>query len=246
MKELPKIPPVEITAPVVDVVVETPTTRTLVFDTEGHDLRFYPGQYVMLEVPHPETGEKLKRAYSIASPPTRRDRLELTVKRMEGGRASVYLTTRVRVGDTFTIRGPYGRFYWTEEISREMVLMGAGSGIVPLMSMLRYIRDRKLEDVSALLLGSFTSYEEIIYRKELEELSRWGNISIAITLTRSAPPDWKGYRGRINEELLRREISDFGRYHYYLCGPPAFVESMRKILKGAGVEKKRIRTEKYL
>jgi len=245
VKELPKIRPTELILPVREILWETPTTKTLVFDLRGHEFSFYPGQYVILDVPDPRTGEKLRRAYSIASSPLQRDRIELTVKRIEGGRASVYLTTRVRRGDLLKMRGPYGRFYWTEEISTRVVLLGAGSGVVPLMSILRYIRDKDLGGIHALFIGSFVSYEEIIYRSELEELNRRKGIRTVLTLTRRIPSGWKGYTGRINRELLSRELSTLDGYTCYICGPPAFVEDMREILRELGAESSQIRTEKY-
>lgn len=245
MKKLPEIAPLEMELPLIEIVEETPTTKTLIFDLEGRSFSFYPGQYVILEVPHPETGEKLRRAYSLASAPTLRDRIELTVKRVERGRASVYLTARARIGERFRMKGPYGRFYWTEEIHHRIALVGAGSGVVPLMSILRYIRDRNLERVDALFLGSFTSYEEIIYREELLELGKMGNIRVAITLTREFPDSWQGYRGRINREILTREIPDPEERLYYLCGPPGFVEDLRKMLLDLGADRRNIKTERY-
>ncbi len=245
MIELEKKPLIEFTAPVVEVREETPTTKTLVFDISGIDFDFYPGQYVMLQVPYPPTGEELRRAYSIASSPLQKDRLELTVKRKEGGKASVILTTQVREGDRFFIKGPYGKFFWTEGMSDRLVLIGAGSGVVPLMSILRYIRDKGLEKVKATLLVSYKSHEEIIYRKELEELSRLPNIKVRITLTREQPPEWKGLRGRIDREKILREVEDLNSSLYYLCGPPKFVDDMKGILLNLGVDRNQIKTERY-
>lgn len=245
MIELEKKPLVEFTAPVVEVREETPTTKTLVFDISGIDFDFYPGQYVMLKVPYPPTGEELRRAYSIASSPLQKDRLELTVKRKEGGKASVILTTQVRGGERFFIKGPYGKFFWTEGMSDSIVLIGAGSGVVPLMSILRYIRDKGLSEVKATLLVSYRSYEEIIYRKELEELSRLPNIKVRITLTREAPPEWNGLRGRIDREKILGEVEGLSANLYYLCGPPRFVDDMKSTLLDLGIDRERIKTERY-
>ncbi|RLJ70905.1 ferredoxin-NADP reductase [Hydrogenivirga caldilitoris] len=245
MTELERKPLVEFVAPVVEVIEETPTTKTLVFDLRGQEFDFYPGQYVMLKVPYPPTGEELKRAYSIASSPLKKDRLELTVKRKEGGKASVFLTTEVKEGDRFYIKGPYGRFYWTEELSTRIVLIGAGSGIVPLMSILRYIRDKELKNVRATLLVSYTSYEEIIYRKELQDLSRHSNIKVRVTLTRSAPDHWDGLKGRIDANKITNEVEDIPANLYYICGPPLFVDDMKALLLELGVDRKQIKTERY-
>jgi len=243
--EIQKLPILGFEAPVVEIKTETPTTKTLVFDTAGLDFNFYPGQYVMLEVPYPPTGEVLKRAYSIASPPTKKNTLELTIKRVPNGRASAFLTQEVKVGDRFKIKGPYGKFIWLPEMSKNIVLIGAGSGIVPLMCMLRYIRDAGLYDVFATLLYSNTHYDEIIYREELEDLDKHHNIKVVHTLTREVPESWKGYTGRINEDMIKREVEDLSENLYYLCGPPAFVDDMSAILESLGVDKDRIKKEKY-
>jgi NAD(P)H-flavin reductase len=243
--ELEKKKIVEFTAPIVQIREETPSTKTLVFDISGIDFDFYPGQYIMLKVPYPPTGEELKRAYSIASSPLQKEKLEITVKRKEGGKASVLLTTKVKEGDTFFIKGPYGKFYWTEGMSSSIVLIGAGSGVVPLMSILRYIRDKRLHSVKATLLVSYTSYEEIIYREELENLSTHANIKTIITLTRRAPEGWKGYTGRINRDMVVSEVEDIPANLYYLCGPPKFVDDMKDMLLSLGVDGKQIKREKY-
>ncbi len=241
--ELEKKPIKEFTAEVIRVIPETPSTKTLVFDISHVDFDFYPGQYVMLNVPY--EGQVLKRAYSIASPPTQKDTLELTIKKVPEGKASAYLTERVKEGDNFLIKGPYGKFVWLPQMGTSLVLIGAGSGIVPLMCILRYIASAKLEHVRATLLYSNTHYEEIIYRQELESLSKHSNIKVVHTLTRSYPPDWKGYTGRINPDMLLREVEDIPANLYYLCGPPAFVEDIAKMLQELGVDKEQIKKEKY-
>lgn len=241
--ELEKKPIREFAGKVTKVVQETPTTKTLVFDLSGQDFDFYPGQYVMLNVPF--NGETLKRAYSIASPPTQRDTLELTIKRTPNGRASVFLTEHTKVGDEFLIKGPYGKFVWVPKMSTSIVLIGAGSGIVPLMCMLRYIISSGLEQTKATLLYSNTNYEEIIYREELMKMERYPNIKVVHTLTRSWPPDWKGYTGRINSDMIAKEIGRLSDNLYYLCGPPRFVDDMESLLLGMGVERESIKKEKY-
>lgn len=241
--ELEKKPVKEFTSRVIRVLQETPSTKTLVFDISHVDFDFYPGQYVMLNVPY--QGQILKRAYSIASPPTQKETLELTIKKVPQGRASAYLTEMVKEGDEFLIKGPYGKFIWIPPMGTSLVLIGAGSGIVPLMCILRYIISAGLEHVKATLLYSSTHYEEIIYRQELERMEKHSNIKIVHTLTRSYPPDWKGYTGRINPSMLLREVEDIPVHLYYLCGPPAFVEDVSSMLLELGVDREQIRKEKY-
>lgn len=243
MMELEKKPIREFVGKVIRIIDETPSTKTLVFDIKGIDFDFYPGQYVMLNVPY--EGEILKRAYSIANPPTQKDSLELTIKRVPNGKASVVLTERVKVGDEFLIKGPYGKFIWVPQMGTNLILIGAGSGIVPLMCILRYIASAKLEHVRATLLYSNTHYEEIIYREELEQLNTLSNIRIVHTLTRSHPPNWKGCTGRINHEMILREVENIPTNLYYLCGPPQFVDDIASILIDLGVDKEQIKKEKY-
>jgi ferredoxin-NADP reductase len=240
-----KKPIVEFQASIMEIITETPSTKTLVFDIRGKNFDFYPGQYVMLEVPYPPTGELLKRAYSIANSPLQKDRIELTVKKTPNGKASVILTEYVKVGDTFKIKGPYGKFVWLPDMSDRIALISAGSGIVPLMCILRYIVSAKLYHVKATLLYSNTSYEEIIYRKELESMKNYPNIKVVHTLTRSVPEGWKGYTGRINPDMILKEIQDIPLNLYYLCGPPKFVDDITAMLLDLGVDKERIKKEKY-
>ncbi len=241
--ELEKKPVKEFKAKVIKVIQETPSTKTLVFDISHVDFDFYPGQYMMVNVPY--EGQVLKRAYSIASPPTQKETLELTIKKVPEGRASTYLTEKVKEGDEFLLKGPYGKFVWLPQMGTSLVLIGAGSGIVPLMCILRYIVSAKLEHVKATLLYSNTHYEEIIYREELESMDKHSNIKVVHTLTRSHPPDWKGYTGRINVEMILKEVEDIPTNLYYLCGPPAFVEDIASMLLELGVDKNQIKKEKY-
>lgn len=241
--ELEKKPVKEFKSRVLKVITETPSTKTLVFDLSNIELDFYPGQYVMLNVPY--EGDILKRAYSIASPPTQKDTLELTVKRTPNGRASVVLTEYTREGDEFLIKGPYGKFVWVPSMGTNLVLIGAGSGIVPLMCILRYILSARLEHVKATLLYSNTHYEEIIYREELEKLDKYSNIKVVHTLTRSWPENWKGYTGRINMDMILKEVEDIPTNLYYLCGPPQFVDDIASMLIELGVDGEKIKKEKY-
>ena len=110
---------------------------------------------------------------------------------------------------------------------------------------LRYIVSAGLDHVRATLLYSNTHYEEIIYKEELERLDKHSNIKVVHTLTRSWPPDWKGYTGRINTDMILKEVEDIPTNLYYLCGPPQFVEDIASILIELGVDKEQIKKEKY-
>ncbi|CAA9542121.1 MAG: Flavodoxin reductases (ferredoxin-NADPH reductases) family 1, partial [uncultured Thermomicrobiales bacterium] len=185
---------------VVEVVPETPRTKTLVLtvpDWGGHTA----GQHVDVRLSAPD-GYQAQRSYSIASAPED-DRLALTVERLEDGEVSPYLTGVLVAGDKLELRGPIGGYFtWQAGEGGPLFLIGGGSGVAPLMAMLRH-RTATGSDVPARLLYSSRSYEEIIYRGELENLAaRDGSLEVIHTLTRSRPEGWSGYDRRIDAEML--------------------------------------------
>jgi predicted transposase len=166
--ERERLPIIEFESQATKIKTETPTTKTLVFDILDVGFNFYPGQYVMLRVPHPPTGEIPKRAYSIASPPTQKDRLELTIKRTLQGRASVVLTQEVKVGDRFKIKGPFKN---REEEGYLQNLLGSGNDCpippVTLECMLEFEKEEEKEKVLA-LMRRFSSATRYAYKRLLE------------------------------------------------------------------------------
>ena len=187
-------------ADVVGVVPETPRTKSLVLEVsewEGHRA----GQHVDIRLTAPD-GYQAQRSYSIASAPED-ERLVLTVERLDDGEVSPYLTEVLMAGDRLELRGPIGGYFaWKAKDGGPLFLVGGGSGVVPLMAMIRH-RAAVGSDVPIRLLYSSRSYEEIIYRKELEKLAaRDGSLEVIHTLTRSRPQDWSGYHQRIDTEML--------------------------------------------
>src|ERR671929_2206242 len=186
-------------AEVVEVVPETPRTKSLVLDVpewEGHKA----GQHVDVRLTAPD-GYQAQRSYSIASAPED-ERLVLTVDRLDDGEVSPYLTEVLMAGDKLEFRGPIGGYFtWEGREGGPLFLIGGGSGVVPLMAMLRH-RSAVGSDVSTRLLYSSRSYEEIIYRRELETLAaRDGALEVIHTLTRSRPASWSGYHRRIGAPM---------------------------------------------
>src|SRR5919206_1536380 len=182
-------------AEVAEVVPETPRTKSLVLelpDWPGH----HAGQHVDVRLTA-EDGYQAQRSYSIASAPED-ERLVLTVDRLEDGEVSPYLTDVLMVGDRLELRGPIGGYFaWEAKDGGPLLLVAGGSGVVPLMAMLRH-RAAVDSDVSTRLLYSSRSYEEIIYRKELERLSaRDDSLEVIHTLTRSRRKGWSGSDRRI-------------------------------------------------
>src|SRR5919112_3864130 len=212
-------------ADVVEVVPETPRTKSLVLDVpdwEGHKA----GQHVDVRLTA-EDGYQAQRSYSIASAPEN-ERLVLTVDRLADGEVSPYLTDVLMAGDKLEFRGPIGGYFtWEAKDGGLLLLVGGGSGVVPLMAMLRH-RAGVGSEVPARLLYSSRSYEEIIYRKELERLAtRDGSLEVIHALTRSRPQDWSGYDRRIDAELLA-EVSWLpeDRPLVFVCGPTPLVEAV--------------------
>lgn len=231
-------------AEILDVVDETPTARSLVLavaDWPGH----VPGQHVDVRLTA-EDGYQAQRSYSIASPPERRE-LILTIERIDDGEVSPYLAGEARRGDRFELRGPIGGYFtWTAEAGGPLQLIAGGSGLVPLMAMLRH-RALAGRDVAARALVSSRSADAILYRAELDALAAGDtHLSIVHTLTRAAPPSWSGERRRIDAEMLRAHVfspADWPRI--YVCGPTPFVEAVASALVGLGHAPDHVWTERF-
>jgi len=231
-------------ADVDEVKAETPQTKSLVLTVPGWEGHL-PGQHVDVRLTA-EDGYQAERSYSIASAPDG-EHVELTVERLDDGEVSPYLTDELRTGDKLEIRGPIGGYFaWDVSQGGPLLLVGGGSGVVPLMAMLRH-RTVKGSDIAARLLFSSRSFEEIIYRDELERLAATdNNLQVIHTLTRSQPPDWTGYRRRIDEGMLA-EVAwpATDRPLVYVCGPTRLVEAVASTLVGLGHDPERVKTERF-
>ena len=185
-------------ADVLDVVAETPRVKTIALevpDWPGHRA----GQHVDVRLTA-EDGYQAQRSYSIASAPDS-PRIELTVERLDDGEVSPYLTDELRAGDQIELRGPVGGYFvWEPSQGGPLLLVGGGSGVVPLMAMIR-LRATAGSAADTRLLFSSRSWDDIIYRNELERLEGDG-LRVVHTLTRSQPPGWTGYTRRVDPEML--------------------------------------------
>jgi ferredoxin-NADP reductase len=229
-------------ADVVDVVTETPRVKTIVFDVPGW-AGHRPGQHLDVRLTA-EDGYQAQRSYSIASAPDG-SRVELTVERLEDGEVSSYLAEELRAGDQIELRGPVGGYFvWEPAQGGPLLLVGGGSGIVPLMAMIR-ARAAAGSDVDTRLLFSSRSFDDIIYRDELERLAGRG-LTVAHTLTRSQPPGWTGFARRVDAEMLA-EVgpSPAEQPLAYVCGPTSFVETVAAALVQLGHEPHRVKTERF-
>jgi ferredoxin-NADP reductase len=231
-------------AEVIEVVAETPRTKSLLLEVpgwEGHKA----GQHVDVRLTA-EDGYQAQRSYSIASAPED-ERLMLTVDRLGDGEVSPYLTDVLMAGDKLELRGPIGGYFtWEEGDGGPLLLVGGGSGVVPLMAIIRH-RAAVGSGVPVRLLYSSRSYEEIIFRKELETLaSRDSALEVIHTLTRSRPGDWAGYARRIDAEMLREVAwSPDESPPAFVCGPTSFVEGVADALVRLGHDPARVKTERF-
>src|SRR5438874_451298 len=180
-------------AQVTGAVDETPRVRTLLLEADGWP-GHRAGQHLDVRLTA-EDGYQAERSYSIASAPG--EPLAITIERLKDGEVSPYLVDEARDGDTFEVRGPIGGYFVWEDDGRPVFLVGGGSGVVPLMSMIR----SSSESTPIRLLYSSRTLEDVIYREELERVGP--HVEIFQTLTRSQPDGWSGYARRIDDELLR-------------------------------------------
>ena len=224
-------------------MTETARTRSIALelpDWPGHRA----GQHVDVRLTA-EDGYQAQRSYSIASSPEDHN-LVLTVERLDDGEVSPYLVDELRVGNQLELRGPVGGYFvWEETFGGPLLLLGGGSGVVPLRSMLRHHRATE-STVPARLLYSARSLPEVIYRAELIGMRGNGMVDIRFTLTREQPEGWDGYARRIDRDLLE-EVAwlPSERPLVYVCGPTAFVETAANTLVALGHEPSRIRTERF-
>jgi len=233
---------------VVEIRQETPRAKSLILDLPGWTPHL-AGQHVDVRLTA-EDGYQAQRSYSIASPPEDKY-LMLTVERIEGGEVSPYLVDELRVGDQVELRGPIGGYFvWDARDEQDggspLFLAAGGSGMAPLMAMLRH-RANSGATVPTRLLYSSRSHEEIIYREELDRLSADDpSLRVIHTLTRRRPPDWAGYGRRIDLAMLADTAwKPAEKPLAFACGPTALVEAVADYLLELGYEPERIKTERF-
>jgi ferredoxin-NADP reductase len=221
---------------------ETPSAKTVVLDVPdwpGHA----PGQHVDIRLTA-DDGYQAQRSYSIASAPGAAA-LELTIERIDDGEVSPYLTEEARPGDEFELRGPIGGYFvWDGSDDRPVLLVGGGSGLVPLMAMIRYHR-AIASGAEVRLLLSARSIDDVLYRDELDTLS--APVAVTITLTRGEPPPgWSGLTGRIDRDKLAAVgPGPEERPAVYVCGPTPFVEEAARLLVELGHDPANVFTERF-
>lgn len=230
---------------VVAIQGETAQARSITLAVpawKGHQ----PGQHIDIRLTA-EDGYQAERSYSIASPPQESQRLTLTIERIDDGEVSPYLVDELHIGDKLELRGPIGGYFvWEARMGGPLLLIAGGSGIVPLMAMIRH-RAAVASTIPTRLLYSSRTFENIIYRDELERLVKSSNqLAVTHTLTRAQPSEWTGYRRRIDIEMLR-EVAWPPDQHpqIFICGPTPFVETAAASLVTLEYEPEHIKTERF-
>jgi ferredoxin-NADP reductase len=231
-------------AEVAESITETPRVRTLVLDVPGWQ-GHRAGQHVDVRLTA-DDGYQAERSFSLGSAPG--DPPALTVERLEDGEVSPYLVDEVIPGDRFELRGPIGGYFvWDADGSADpLLLIAGGSGVVPLMSMIRH-RHGSGSGVPTRLLYSSRTLDDVIYRDELDALAaRDDGLEVVYTFTRESPRGWTGYTRRVDIDLLREvAIAPQEDPRVFVCGPTSFVEAAADNLVALGHRPGRIRTERF-
>jgi ferredoxin-NADP reductase len=236
---LERLTPVEIRAPgqwqiatVTEVKVETPRVKSFRFDVPMW-MEHLPGQHYDVRLTAPD-GYRAQRSYSIASSPLDAGEIELTIDLLDDGEVSPYFHEVVETGDQVELRGPFSSYFvWRGE--SPVLLVGGGSGVVPLMAMLRHKR-RTMPELDMRLVYSVRYADDVIYASELGDHA-------LLTYTREAPEGWSGHTGHVDAELLRGPAA--GARLAFVCGSTGFVETASSLLLELGMEAGSIRTERF-
>lgn len=223
---------------------ETPRVKSLVLDVPGW-AGHRAGQHLDVRLTA-EDGYQTERSYSISSAPAE-PQVTLTIERLDDGEVSPYLTDELHPGDELEVRGPIGGWFtWRPEEGGPLLLVAGGSGVAPLMAMIRQ-RAAVRSPVPVSLLYSSRTYDEIIFREELDRSAvADGDLMVDYTLTRSQPPGWQGYIRRIDRAMLEA-VAWAPEEHpmIFVCGPTPLVESVATLCVGLGHSPERIKTERF-
>jgi ferredoxin-NADP reductase len=227
----------------VDAIPENHTTRSLVLEVPGWP-GHVAGQHVDVRLTA-EDGYQAQRSYSIASAP-QDGRVVLTVERLADGEVSPYLVDELRPGDRLELRGPVGGYFvWRPGDHEPVMLLSGGSGIVPMMAMLRH-RSTVGDSTPMRLLASWRSADDVLYGSELESLSQGPGLETYATFTRQPPAGWHGETGRVDRAMLSRLAwPPADQLRGFVCGPTGFVEAVADALVDLGYDPAMVRTERF-
>src|ERR1700688_4584226 len=219
---------------------DTKTLRFQILDEKRFCAK--PGQFLTFQ--WPIDGQRVRRSYTVSSSPVHENYVEITPKRTENGCVSAFLNEQAKPGLVVEASGPYGQFYFDETLHKSIVLIAAGSGITPMMSMLSYIDDLKLANPVTLIYCVRTR-ADIIFQDELVRLGRsLPHFTYEVCLSRP-DPKWEGHSGRLTEEIVSQHMTDLDSPTFFLCGPKGFMDSAHQILSTLGITEDRILQESF-
>lgn len=222
----------------VEIIKRTHDVKSFRFSRPS-SFEYKAGQFMFVTIPS-EDGE-LKKHFTISSSPTEPDFIELT-KKLTGSSYSNALDS-LQIGEKAKIDAPYGKFTFDKKI-KKMAMLSGGIGITPLRSMCKYSTDMQLENNILLLYGNKT-VEDIVYKEEFDYLQKKNN-NLKVIYTLNTPPSkWEEYTGYIDAELIKKEVSDYASRVFYICGPPAMVEAMKRLLQELNIPSEQIKTENF-
>jgi ferredoxin-NADP reductase/Fe-S-cluster-containing hydrogenase component 2/putative sterol carrier protein len=230
-------------AAVENVTHNVKTFRFRTRDGSQIPFEYLAGQFLTLHIE--PRGIATRRSYTIASTPTWRDRIEITVKREDHGLVSRWLHDEVKIGDEIEIEAPNGTFFFTGAEAESIVLIGGGVGITPMMSKARYLTDTNWSGKIYLILG-FQSPRDFIFREEVAELqARNPNLDVIVTVSDPCDEPWSGSVGFIDAGLLTAAVPDISKRRAHLCGPPPMMDAVKRALLELGVPDAQIKTEAF-
>jgi ferredoxin-NADP reductase len=224
---------------IIEIIDEAPDTKTFrVGVPEETEINFFPGQFFIVRF---EDNPAVQRAYSIASSPSQKNYMDITIGLVGEFTHKLWET---KIGNFLLFEGPYGKFYFNETMNNNLVLIGGGLGITPLTSIIRYCNDKKLQN-KINFIYSVKTPEHIVYHDELKKIKEQNpNFKYTVTITRpSEEQEWDGRTGRIDIGLLKQNIENTENSLFYLCGPLEFVKVKIAMLENLGAKKEQIKTD---
>lgn len=222
----------------------TKTIKHLRFDLGGEEINFKPGQYVQLKAPAYEgSPDEVYRAYSVASSVNDKHAIELLIG-YTGGIATTYVHQYLKEGDKVHINGPYGEFYYHEDDNGPIVFAGAGTGMAPIISILQYMADNKIQRKAVFFFGA-KSMDDLFLVDKLKNFEETlYDFKFIPTLSREESPDWTGERGRVPASI-EKHVEKGGNYSAYLCGSPAMIDSIVEALVAKDIPLEKIYYDKF-
>ena len=230
-----------------EVITETPNVKTFRLippsDDDSIPFTFEPGQFLNLFFAI--GGAKMNRSYSISSSPTKRNHVDLTIRREPRGAVSRHINDLIGVGDLIEAGGPVGKFTFTGTEADSIVLISGGVGITPMMSIARYLTERSWAG-DIFFVYTCRSPGDIIFAREIATLQHVNpKLHVAIAISRPEGTDWKGLRGRLNKDLLAQTVPNLTARRVHICGPPSMMESTKSMLSDLGVPPEQVKTEAF-